>query len=393
MNILKFSIILLSVLLSVSCKKNNDNFENFDSKVKRKSLLSDIKKIENLGDNIFVLSEMELFYFKEDSSKAEKVNFQDSLYPLDFIVKNNNLYILGISHYKLKLVKGNLDKWEQIELPDYINTVFVDSSIARYNRNAKVKPRYDVNYDVYDSNQPDNFHKLYKLYEIFSINIHIIADKQPIILIRDSIYFREKDNWISYNIPTFDYFTKEPKIGEIRLVKDSIIYYGFNFGEWGGDFGYLDFNSKNGKWNYLLTGVNISSFIPDKLPSNFWFSTNLAHMGGISGSFSYYNNGKIKKLYDFAGKVYKKEFAKEDGTVISDIKQIGEKIFILTEDGIFLYEKNKIVKLIDDYEEFEKFYVDEKENIYVNSKNAGFIKYTKADNHYSMNKISFYKFD
>jgi hypothetical protein len=379
-----------SVLISCNKKTEDSKREESSNNEKKEYTIADVRKIEKSGDIIYVLSGTKLFSFNENSIQSEKVIFQDSLYPMDIITFNNKLYVIGISDYKLKLVSGNTGQWEQIPLPGYLNKSFIETSVKRYVKQNRGRTFFNEKYDSYDVNEPDNFHKIYVLYKILSNFIFLCKDKSVILITSDTLYYDSINFWSSEKISIPENVIRGPKIPDIRIIKDSILYYGENNGEWGGYITSLDLKKKNRELNYLFEKSNVSEIIIDG-PGKFYYSTGLAHMGSLRGTLEYFDNGKNKLLYDFAGKEFKKKFNIKYGTVVNDIKKIGEKIFVLTDDGIFLYDKNNVIKLIEDHEKFRKYFVDNLENIYVFTANGGFLKYTKKGNTYDMSEIKFYE--
>lgn len=260
-------------------------------------------------------------------------------------------------------------------------------------------------------------------------------------------------------------------MGKCRILKDSILYFGLNYIPYKGYIINLDFRKDNKTWNLVMKDVYVSQIIPDTAKNSFYYSTYFeAPHGGfyIEGILGYYdtsfkknlsitkkrdryleectNFGKIviraagngvqiekyspvkdenykNIIYNFASDEYIKKYRPEklfpnrihiaensgNRTVIQDMQKINNKFFILTKQGIFVYENNNIKKIIDDDKEpfchylegFYKFFVDNSENIYVASqrdiaKDFGnewiyeFFKFTKTNSGYSKSKITFY---
>lgn len=406
----KLFVILSSLLIILSCKKGDENIKNDNLKTDKKKeiKLSGVSKIEKLKDVIYIFGQEELYSFKENDTISEKVIFQDSLVPRDIMVHNDKLFVLGVVKYRLKLISGSLNNWEEISLPTYIQNDFIDTILKRYKIATRNEPYLNKKYDIYNPIEPDNYRKFYNFYNLLMFNIYLIGDKTFSLITQDSLYFYSNDKWNPMYLPKIGYNYDAiyvEGIGHIRALKDSILYYGLNFGEWGGYIASLDLRKENKKWNILNNSVNVSQIIPGKSKNSFYYSTNLAHMGGREGKLFYYDSDSKKLLYSFNSKEYINEFRLEEsrllkskgiietGTVVRDIQKLNDKIFILTEQGIFLYEKNEMKKLINDDGDFDTFYVDDSENIYVFTDQNILTKYRKTDTGYTSSKISFYKSD
>jgi hypothetical protein len=328
---------------------------------------------------------------EQKSNEAEKIKFDDNLYPIDILAYDGIFYTLGISNYKLKLVAKNNNGWNQVQLPGRINSDFINKTVEQYTKHHKEDPGFSEKYDGYNENDPDNFHKEFNLRKILTDKIFLNKDKSLILITGDSIYYRVNEDWIPRRIREIEGFlgNDDSKIAQINIIKDSILYYGQNNGEWDGFCACLDFREQNPEWKYFLSD-NISGLILDSAFGSFWYSTSLKHMGLIKGTLSYFKEEKNKILVDFSNdEQIKNKFNMKQGTVVRQIEKINDNIIMLTEAGLYIYKNNFVNKLLDDFGEFKIFKIDSKGNIYIDTKKRGFLKCTPVNENYKMSKISF----
>lgn len=408
-----FTILFISLL---SCGKKSDNLNNNNKKEINPDV---IKKIEKLDDVIYVLAEKLLYSFKENDTISEKNYLKDDLIPLDIMACNDKLYVLGLIKYKLKLISGNGNEWEEISLPDYLEGAFIDTLLKRYKYLTREESSNFKKYDIYNPDETDNYKKFYNFYNLLSDNIFLIRDKSINLISPDTLYYYSKGKWIPKHLPSYGYLYKDkmavilgdtighshrligyenrPRIkigvGNTRVLKDSILYYALKYEEWGYIIN-VDFREDYKSWNVIFRDVCVSQIIPDTSKNSFYYSTNFTLSGSnyVQGILAYYGSVNKQLLYDTSGDKYTKyynpiyardsnnliyNFASDEyvkmfrpkklypkkgtdncgnRTVIQDMQKINEKFFILTTQGIFLIENNNVKKIIDDTLSFNSFY-------------------------------------
>lgn len=393
----KFILFITFISFFSSCRtKFNEQTNSYYSIVGKKEGKPEyIRDMLILGDFVYAITDMGEVIFHKDSSYAVKLDFGYSFVPFDNIIYNDEIYILGISKYKIKLISGKINDWKDVKLPKQITVSYMNDALEGYSR---IYENYIKN-EIKESEEKDkgNFDKDYDLYKSLRSPIYLLKENSIDLLTRDSIYFLENENWITKNIPKLKEINNYSGVPKIHILKDSTLFYGENHGEYGGFLATLDFKEYNPKWKFIFNDFyfrkendkNINDLIFDDTKDKFYYSTSYLFWGPYTKSrFYYFDNGKDKMLFDFCGNEYKKLFKTDSINLIIHIEKVNKKIFLSTFDGIFTYENDKMNKIIDSAGVIQ---VDGMENIYLINRNHELFIYPKSGESYQKpKKIALY---
>jgi hypothetical protein len=374
MNQIKLGLILLVSLIYGCSNQDKLSSARFTNPV--------IKKLETSENKIIILTGKELYSLREDTTEAVKIKLPDDLSVFDFEVLNNGIYIMGLGDNKIKLFKSEKDGWVQISMPEQIDSYFTD----------KIKKTYNVKYSPDDKSSSGNSQKEDILKNKIPGNIYLKKDKSLIIFTGDTVYYRTEGLWAVKKIPGItglpQNYPSETGIGNICVIKDSVIMESFGIPEDGGLFVKYDMRKENQKWDIISEGKSITGVIPGNEADDFWFSTGRTG-SNIEGRLEYYKSGKTEQvcIFDDSESVIKLNMNQKN-PVYSFYKN-GSDFYILTNESVFLYREKYLKKLFYYLDPFRNIFADGAGNIYLYTKKEGLTKYVKTGEGYKREAVSF----